>query len=311
MTDWQHAAVSPNNRVLVIDDNPQIHEDLGKILGQGSRTAGLSASRSVLFGDDADRLSGGFQVDFAFQGEQGYEMIRDAHGAGEPYAVAFVDVRMPPGWDGIKTIKHIWQVDPAVQIVICTAYADYAWHEIIQELGHPDQWLVLKKPFDNIEVRQLACALAEKWRLSRQAELKMSLLEKLVDERTASLRAANEKLIQEMEERERAQAEAREKDEQLRHAQKMELVGALAGGVAHEFNNLLQVISGYTRYAMDELDPQSDPYQDLDEVVKAADKAASLTSQLLGFSRRQPLKMSYLDPRELLGPGQALEARHW
>ena len=72
--------------------------------------------------------------------------------------MAFVDMRMPPGWDGVETIAKMWEVDPEIQIVICSAYSDRPWDEIVRKLGHVDQFLILKKPFDTIEVCQLARA---------------------------------------------------------------------------------------------------------------------------------------------------------
>ena len=76
-----------------------------------------------------------------------------------------VDVRMPPGWDGIETTQKLWEVDPDLQVVICSAYSDYSWDEIIAKLGNSDRLLFLKKPFDAMEILQLANALTEKWRL--------------------------------------------------------------------------------------------------------------------------------------------------
>ncbi len=289
----------PNRRVIVIDDNPEIHRDLKDILG-GDEETQTSEIRAALFGEQATAEDQRFQIDSAYQGEEGFKLVQQAKQTGQPYAVAFVDVRMPPGWDGVTTIKHIWEADPDVQVIVCTAYADYGWQELTDHLGRRDQWLVLKKPFDTIEAKQLTTALAEKWRLTQQARLKMNTLERMVEERTRELQEANERLVREMEERERAQAAAREKEEQLRHAQKMEVVGALAGGIAHEFNNLLQVITGYTQYALDDVSPESDLQHDLTEVLKAAEKAATLTRQLLSFGRRQPLRMANLDPAELL-----------
>ena len=90
--------------------------------------------------------------------------------------MAFVDVRMPPGWDGVETIARIWEVDPELQIVVCTAYSDYSWEEMRAKVGQPDSLLVLKKPFDNIEVQQLAHALTKKWLLNFQARLQMAEL---------------------------------------------------------------------------------------------------------------------------------------
>ena len=87
--------------------------------------------------------------------------------------MAFVDVRMPPGWDGVETTAKIWQKYPDLQVVICTAYSDYSWEEMLKKLGYSDRLVILKKPFDNIEVLQLAISMTEKWRLYQQAKLRL------------------------------------------------------------------------------------------------------------------------------------------
>jgi CheY-like chemotaxis protein len=158
-----------NRRVLTVDDNPTIHEDFRKILCvdvPGSNR--LEDIESVLFEEtDASDAHEGFEIDSAFQGEEALAKVREAVGRGRPYAVAFVDMRMPPGWDGVETIGHLWAADPDLQIVICTAYSDYSWDEILRQLGNRDNLAVLKKPFDNIEVLQLCEMLARKWVLNR------------------------------------------------------------------------------------------------------------------------------------------------
>jgi signal transduction histidine kinase len=83
--------------------------------------------------------------------------------------------------------------------------------------------------------------------------------------------------------------------EEFRQSQKLEGIGQLAGGIAHEFNNLLQVIGGYSRCVMDELPPDGPRHADLAQVVKAADRAAALTRQLLGFSRRSAIQPKCTD----------------
>jgi two-component system cell cycle sensor histidine kinase/response regulator CckA len=103
--------------------------------------------------------------------------------------------------------------------------------------------------------------------------------------------AAERVLRQKRLERQLALSEA-----QLRQSQKMEAIGTLAGGVAHEFNNLLQAIQGYTLYAMQGLDEKDERRQDLQQVLKASDRAATLTRQLLGFSRREVLQLADLEP---------------
>lgn len=193
-----------NRRVLVIDDNPAIHEDMRKILGPGLvNSAQVTESEAAVFGDAANKTAAlpVFQVDSASQGQEGVAMVRHARDRHQHYAVAFVDARMPPGWDGLETITRLWEQDPEVLIVLCTAYSDYSWHEIRTRVAHPERLVILKKPFDNMEVLQLASALTEKWRLSEIAQRRMQDLETLVERRTrdlqrshAGLAAANQQL---------------------------------------------------------------------------------------------------------------------
>src|SRR5206468_403202 len=107
---------------------------------------------------------------------------------------AFVDMRMPPGWDGVETIQRIWRIAPDLQMVICTAYSDYSWDEIATTIGQSDNLVILKKPFDPIEVLQLAQALTRKWQLNQQAKMRVELLLQMVNERTEALRATNHQL---------------------------------------------------------------------------------------------------------------------
>ena len=109
----------------------------------------------------------GFDLSSAMQGQQGFELVQRSIEEGRPYAVAFVDIRMPPGWDGVETVCPIWEVDPEILVVFCSAYSDYSWEEMVRRLGRNDRFLILKKPFDNIEVRQCAMALTERWSVSR------------------------------------------------------------------------------------------------------------------------------------------------
>src|SRR5688500_8021047 len=195
-----HAAMSDpstrNNRVLVIDDNPAIHADVRKILCPpvGDRTVALEALEAELLGDHKPvslRSPASFSVDDAHQGREGLEMIKTAVAAGLPYAMAFVDMRMPPGWDGVETTLELWKVAPDLQIVICTAYSDYSWEDLLARLGRSDRLVILKKPFDTIEVLQLANALTEKWNLIQQSHAHAQELEDRVRARTAELEASN------------------------------------------------------------------------------------------------------------------------
>lgn len=180
-----------NRRILLVDDHKPIHEDFRDILQRYRSDAGeLDEMESRFFGDAviAPLVLPRYELDSAFQGKEALEKVRAAVETGEPYAMVFVDVRMPPGWDGVETIKRIWAVDPDLQVVICTAYADYTWDEMYRLFGDTDSLVFLRKPFDHTEVRQLASALTEKWNLSRRSRLKLTQLQQLVDERTAELR---------------------------------------------------------------------------------------------------------------------------
>ncbi len=161
-----------NRRILVIDDNPSIHQDFRKILERDrSGSTSLDAKEAMLFGEAPPPTPDvGFDIDAAHQGNEGLEMIQQALEQGRPYTVAFVDIRMPPGWDGIETIERIWDVDPQVQLVICSAYSDYSAHEILRRVGVTDRLLLLKKPCDCAEILLIATALNEKWNLAFAAE---------------------------------------------------------------------------------------------------------------------------------------------
>ncbi len=285
----------PNRRILVVDDNRAIHDDFQKILcPQVDGAQALAEAKALLFGAaPAPAQRAGFQIDSAYQGQEGFALVQQSLKKNEPYAMAFVDVRMPPGWDGIETIARIWEEYPDLQVVVCTAYSDYSLEEILKRLGQSDRLVILKKPFDNIEVLQLAYALTEKWQLLQEAKAKTDELERRVSERTDELRIANEKLVTEM--LHRAQVE-----ESLRQSQKMEAVGQLAGGIAHDFNNLLTIIRGYTCCLLEDENLDPDAHESLQQVDGAAQRAANLTRQLLTFSRKQVMQPENLDLNDVI-----------
>jgi PAS domain S-box-containing protein len=186
----------PNRRVLLVDDMPAIHEDFRKILANSTAKSDLDEDEAVLFGSPARAAPVRFETDSAYQGAEAVDKVRASLLAKLPYAMAFVDIRMPPGLDGVETIECLWQEDPALQIVLCTAYSDYSWADILTRLDARDRLLILKKPFDAVEVYQLASTLTMKWEMTRQAALKMSGLEQLLAERNSLLDSALENVAQ-------------------------------------------------------------------------------------------------------------------
>jgi len=156
-------------RVLVVDDNTAIHDDFRKILCAVNPEVGQLENE--LFAETTktkvvERIP--FRLDVASQGQEGLSHVERAIQDNDPYTLAFVDVRMPPGWDGLETIERIWRICPEMQIVICSAYSDFSWDEIIARFGYTDNLLILKKPFESAEVLQLSHALTRKWALARQ-----------------------------------------------------------------------------------------------------------------------------------------------
>ncbi len=195
-------------RILIVDDNPELHNDYRKTLAPVRPCEELADLESAIFGDaaPAPATDERYEIDSAYQGEEALGMVRKALDEGRPYALAFVDMRMPPGWDGLETIERLWEVDRELQVVICTAYSDHSRDEIVARTGHAHRLVILKKPFDNAEVTQLAYAMTAKWRATRAADLKMSELQGLVAERTDELSEANERLLRKIAELERTKA---------------------------------------------------------------------------------------------------------
>jgi diguanylate cyclase (GGDEF)-like protein/PAS domain S-box-containing protein len=181
-----------NRRILFVDDMEAIHEDFRKIFAKAPAQPSLEDDEAVLFGaTKIPTRSMDFAMDSAFQGKEALEKLRASLNANCPYSMAFIDMRMPPGWDGVETVEHLWAEDPRLQVVFCTAYADTSWKEVLNRLDVRDRLLILKKPFDPIEVYQLASALTTKWRMAEQAAFKMNALEQAVEERTRELSYAN------------------------------------------------------------------------------------------------------------------------
>ncbi|HEX4342474.1 MAG TPA: response regulator, partial [Verrucomicrobiae bacterium] len=390
------------------------HDDFRKILGtQTSAQSRLANVEQALFGGPAkptDRM--GFRIESAHQGKEALEMVEKSVTDGDPYVLVFMDVRMPPGWDGVETLEHIWKVAPDLQAVICTAYSDYSWDDMTRKFGRKDNLLILKKPFETVEVLQMANALVEKWMLGRKAKLRMEDLDRMVQRRTHELVTTNHKLHLSEErfskafqaspipmvilrcedhrfldanqsfielsgypaenlfqttdrdlqllakgltletaisysptERARNQTcvlrrsddsirqtlvsvepmtlgetpcllliaeditEQLKLEAQLRQSQKMEVVGRMSAGIAHEFNNLLTVIQGdvglLKALKLDEAGKQNL----LDQIMHASQRAANLTRQLLSFSRKQVLQPKPLNVSDVVHRMKKMLAR--
>ncbi len=174
-------------RILVIDDNPSIHTDLDRVF-ESEAASTVGEAERVFFGEPAPpTVVAEYELAHAMQGQDGLDLLLAAKQAGREFDVAFVDMRMPPGWDGVETILQLWEADPFLEVIICSAYSDYSWRGIVEKLGLSDRYLIIRKPFDNIEVLQAAASLGRKRHLNRENADYRSSLEKKVRDQTLTL----------------------------------------------------------------------------------------------------------------------------
>jgi CheY-like chemotaxis protein len=153
-------------RILVIDDSTTIHQDFRRLLcpERSGRPAELEQLRAALFGGPpahAEPAGPEFEMDSAYQGQEGVAKVREAVAAGRPYGLVFLDYRMPPGGNGVETLRELWTVHPSQRVVLCSAYSDYSWEDIVEEFGETPLLRELRKPVHGHELRQVALTLTE------------------------------------------------------------------------------------------------------------------------------------------------------
>jgi PAS domain S-box-containing protein len=415
-------------RILAVDDEPQILELLRKTLTMDQEISEADDEYNELannlFGDGAPKNEAmQFEITLCHQGAEAVKAVHEAMRENNPYAVAFVDVRMPPGPDGVWAAQRIREIDPHIEIVIATGYADKPPHEISCWVPPADKLLYLQKPFHPHEIQQMAVALTSKWHAEKQVRELQTDLERQVKQRTTELIQVNEALRRDMAKRRQVEANLRNERQrlstvldsipiptfmidhdhkavfwncaleslskisreqiigkalcevlspvyqgnpppiladlildmteeellgrhgdkirksgsgeafevtikiwpegekrvlncvatpirdhkgevigaiqcaqditdkeqlqrQLQHAQKMEAVGTLAGGIAHDFSNLLQAIQSSVELLQMGKTDDEPAYTQLQEILNAAARGSELTKQLLIFSRK-------------------------
>jgi len=395
-------------RILAVDDEQSMLDAYQRVLAPLQQPSVSQSEMEEL----AARLFGAqpgtdsqlnYHLVLCQQGDEAVELVRSSINAGQPFSVVFLDMRLPPGPDGVATAEQIRAIDPQVEILFVTAYSDHDPYEIARKVPPADKLLYIQKPFHPQEIRQFASALAAKWQLERQLKESNAQLEARVQERTAELTEINKRL-RESEERYRDLIESAhdmiqsvttdgeillvnqawlgtlgytQKDlptlnlmqvihpdsslqwqeifsriangqsiknfqtsflakngktilvegnvsgryadgklfstqgifrdvtereqlqRQLQHAHKMQAVGTLAGGMAHEFNNILAVIQGYIQLISLRLEREHPIAGYINEIGTASRRAAGLTRKMLDFARldvgkKYPIKVNQL-----------------
>ncbi len=380
-----------NRRILIIDDDREIWQAYRDVLTNPNGTTLTNKIGTLLEGRQRGTNLPEFTLSFAGQGQDGLRLAEEALAAGHPFAAAFIDIRMPPGWDGMETARRIRQADPEVEMVIVTAYSDRSRYEIVEAVGAPDKLLFLRKPFDPEELYQLALSLTTKWNIARREQESRRALESsetrfrnlvetssdwvwetdaagvftycspvcemiygyrpehLLGREMAFLAADSEEeqrlaamirrhaedvapfqawehrcrrkdggevivessampvvddsgvvvgfrgIDRDITERRQQEEERRQLEARLNQAQKMEAIGTLAGGIAHDLNNILTPILGYAEMAIHQTRGDRGLNDKLRVIHQAALKGAGLIRQILAFSRRQPLVKQVLD----------------
>ena len=161
-----------NTRVLIVDDQDEIHIDFREMLGNHNKGAASDDLAEAFLPVDSQSSTDylpTFELSHASSGNEAYQIVKTAKESNRPFAAAYVDIRMPPGMDGIETVRRIREFEKDLEIVMMTAYTDKPLHEIITNMELLHKLLYIRKPVAREEIQQITLSLVEKWNIEQEA----------------------------------------------------------------------------------------------------------------------------------------------
>jgi len=265
-------------RILIVDDSEEIHRDFTHTLVSNFESySELYSLESELFGPSPTSTphldAPSYEIVHAYSAEEAIKVVQQQQQ--NPFRIVYMDMRMPPGMDGLSGLQHIWQIDPHVQSVICSAYSDTPWQMVFDMLGNTDKLLLLKKPFDPLEVRQMTASLIAKSIAEQAARMQMQKLDMLVCQRTKSL---EEEILRRKELEEKLRRKQHQLQQTLAHAQAASAAkSTFISNISHEVRTPLSVASGYAEVLRDTplSSLQAESVQAIDSSVQKLDQLFS------------------------------------
>jgi signal transduction histidine kinase len=274
--------MASNYRILITDDNSAIHEDIASILNHNiSKNKDLSALNRELFGEEdagneyADQIIQ-YRIEHAYSGEEAIEKVAKAHAEDDPYALIFMDVRMPPGIDGIVAVQKIWEQFPNIEVVICSAYSDYNWENIVKIFGKTDKLMFLQKPFNRIAIQQMALSMVTKWDVQNELRELVDKLDAKVEKRTRELKIALEQMKKAQKEHEKAAAAAAA---QKARSEFLSIMG-------HELRTPLNTILGFADLLKPHV-PTGKPVEYLNSIKTSGKALIAMVNDILDISKME------------------------